>query len=385
MHVMRTLIILAFVTGVAAAGEAPRFQCDKNTLAWSLPWEDDWVTAVAFVGPRTLVAGNEQGALLVWELPEKTGDPAPPPTRKLDGHTNGITKLVVSPDGRWLMSASKDRTIRIWDMKAQPTEKTTVIVDAKKREAAAKKAGKKELPKEPGATVLVQKAERVFTQHKEWILGLALGKDGKTVLSGDDGGQVFVWNFGSGKVEREWKVKGWVFALALSPTSSQALISERIPLVFDSDRHAAVKIWDAAAIKVERDLSPTFKGEFFETAAFAPDGKLLAIGRAGETEKGKIVLLDPQSGKKVHELAGHLGGCNDMTFSADGKHLLSCGRDTLVRIWNAADGKQVAELGKSRGGQFKDVLHAVSLSPDQRWVAAADMAGIVHVWRCEGK
>lgn len=51
----------------------------------------------------------------------------------------------------------------------------------------------------------------------------------------------------------------------------------------------------------------------------------------------------------------------------------------------SADGKQVAELGKSRGGQFKDVLHSVSLSPDQRWVAAADMAGIVHIWRCEGK
>ncbi|MCI0683257.1 MAG: hypothetical protein L0Y71_14235 [Gemmataceae bacterium] len=382
---MRSFIILTLVAGLAAAGDAPPFQCDKNTLAWSLPWEDDWVTAVAFAGPRTLVAGNEQGAILVWKLPEKVGDPAPLPVRTLDGHTNGITRLVVSPDGRWLVSASKDRTIRIWDMKAQSTDKATVIVDAKKREKAAKKAGMKELPKAPGATVLVQKADRVFAQHKDWILGLALAKDGKTVVSGDDGGQVYVWSFDTAKVEREWKVKGWVFALALSPTTSQALISERIPLVFDSDRHAAVKIWDAAAIKVERDLSPAFKGEFFETAAFAPDGKLLAIGRAGETEKGKIVLLDPATGKKVRELAGHRGGCNDMTFSADGQRLISCGRDTLVRIWNPADGKQVAELGKSRGGQFKDVLHAVSLSPDQRWVAAADMAGMVQVWRCEAK
>jgi WD40 repeat protein len=128
-----------------------------------------------------------------------------------------------------------------------------------------------------------------------------------------------------------------------------------------------------------------FKGEFFEAAAYSPDGKLLAIGRAGETEKGKIVLLDPASGKKVHELTGHLGGTNDLVFTADGKHLLSSGRDTLVRIWSVSDGKQVAELGKSRGGQFKDVLHSVALSPDQLWVAAADMAGMVHVWRCEGK
>lgn len=381
---MHALLALSIALSAAAAGQPPTFHVDKNALAWSLPWEDDWVTAVAFLGNTKLAAGNEQGAILVWDLPEKTGGAAPLPTRKLDGHSNGITKLQATPDGRWLISASKDRTIRIWDMHATQSEKGTVIVDAKKREAARKKAGKKELPKELGAPVLVQKAERVFAQHKEWILGLALSKDGTTVLSGDDGGQIYVWNFASGKVQREWKVKGWVFALALSPTSPQALISERVPLVFDSDRYSAVKLWDTAAAKTERDLSPAFKGEFFESAAFAPDGKLMAIGRAGETEKGKIVLLEAASGKKTHEMPGHLGGTNDMVFSADGKHLISCGRDTLVRIWSAAEGKQVAELGKSRGGQFKDILHAVALSPDQRWIAAADMAGIVQVWRCDG-
>ncbi|MCS7046272.1 MAG: hypothetical protein NZO58_07940 [Gemmataceae bacterium] len=379
-----SLFLQAFATlaaMVATGGGAPTLSWDKCTPAWSLPWEDDWVTAVAFVGNSRLVAGNEKGDLLVWELPDSPGGPTPRPVRRLVGHDNGITRLVAAPDGRWLLSASKDRTIATWDLQAQPTEKGTVVVDAKKREAAAKKAGKKAAPPEPGVEVLVQKPTRVFTAHKEWILGLALSKDGKTVLSGDDSGLALRWDFATGKVEQQWKVKGWVFALALSPVSNQALISERIPLVFDTDRYAAVKLWDSAAGKMERDLTPIFKGEFFETAAYSPDGKILALGRAGETEKAKIVLLDPASGKKLHELPGHIGGVNDMVFAADGKHLLTCGRDTVVRVWNVVDGKQVAELGKSRGGQFKDVLHAVALSPDQRWVAAADMAGIVQVWR----
>ena len=70
-----------------------------------------------------------------------------------------------------------------------------------------------------------------------------------------------------------------------------------------------------------------------------------------------------------------------LAFHPDGKHLLSAGRDTVVRIWSLADGKLVKELGKPRGGQFKDWIQALSLSSDGTRLAAADMAGYVHVWQ----
>jgi hypothetical protein len=52
-----------------------------------------------------------------------------------------------------------------------------------------------------------------------------------------------------------------------------------------------------------------------------------------------------------------------------------------VRICQVSDGKEVAALGKARGGQFKDWIHAIAISPDQKMVAAADIAGFVHVWQ----
>jgi WD40 repeat protein len=83
-------------------------------------------------------------------------------------------------------------------------------------------------------------------------------------------------------------------------------------------------------------------------------------------------------------VSGHQYGVTDVKFSADGKYLLSTGRDTMLRICQVEDGKEVAALGSSRGGQFKDWLSALAISPDQKFVAAADIAGLVHVWSLEG-
>jgi WD40 repeat protein len=118
-------------------------------------------------------------------------------------------------------------------------------------------------------------------------------------------------------------------------------------------------------------------------AAFSPDGKLLAVGQGGETDTGKIHLVDTANGKILRTVSGHRYGACDVKFSADGKYVLSCGRDTTVRICQVADGKEVAALGKARGGQFKDWMHAIAISPDQKTVAAADIAGLVHVWRLQ--
>ncbi len=59
----------------------------------------------------------------------------------------------------------------------------------------------------------------------------------------------------------------------------------------------------------------------------------------------------------------------------------SCaGRDMLVKIWRLEDGKHVRDLGQGRGGQFKDWICAIAISPDGKRLVAADMAGQVQVY-----
>jgi WD40 repeat protein len=359
---------------------------DKAALAWTLPWDADWVTTVTFLGPsRRLAAGNNLGQILVWDLPEKPGGSPPVPIRRLDGHTNVVSRLLSTPDGRWLLSASYDHTIRYWDLEATAAASDAVGLNARTIAEASSPSGRRagrKVPPPVEARVAVQQAARVLEGHRDWVLGLALSPDGKMLVSGDDAGQVVVWDRLAGKEVRRWTVKGWVYALALSPDGQHLLISERLPLVFDSGRHAAVKLWDPATGKLRQDLTATFK-EYVSAAAFSPDSKVLALGRGGEVDgpNGKVSLVDPATGKKVRDLApGHEHGVTDLSFHPDGKHLASSGRDTLVRLWQMADGKLVKELGKPRGGQFKDWIHAVAFSADGRWLAAADMAGQVQVW-----
>ncbi len=144
--------------------------------------------------------------------------------------------MLSTPDGRWLISASNDKSIRYWDLNAEAKGDEPVVLNARTREDAIKRKSAK-VPPPIEAKVAVQEAARVLTGHKDWVLGLSLSADGNTLVSGDDKGEVIVWDRPAGKELRRWKVKGWVWALAIAPDASAVCASERAHLIFDSGRH----------------------------------------------------------------------------------------------------------------------------------------------------
>ena len=380
-----------------AASKSVNFE--KAALLWSFTWDADWVSAVSFIGDKYIAAGNNLGEILLWELPNKPeplieitsekSKPAdkserplynsPKPIRQMVGHSNIINRLLCA-ENRWLISASNDHTVKYWDIEAKPSGMAKHVLNARTIEDITRNKNSGRKPPPPlEAEVRTQDASKII-QGKEWIIGASLSQDETTLITGDDAGQVAVYDRKTGAEKKRWQVKGWAFAVAISPDLKQSLVSERYPLVFDSGRHTAVKLWDVATSTVQYDLSKEFKDMQIASAAYSNDGKILALGRGGEGE-GKIFLIDPSTGKKIRELSPiHQYGVTDLCFHPDGKHLASTGRDTVVRIWNIAEGKMIKELGKPRGGQFKDWFHALSFSPDGTRIAVADMAGYIHLW-----
>lgn len=399
----------------------PELKINQPKYVCKLTFEGAWPTSVAFLGShRRLAAGNRDGQLYVWELP---GDPAavsqqdekkkdeapvgPAPAISLEGHTNGITRLRAADDGKTLISASQDHSVRIWDTTAAPTGEKEIVLDVRQRKALAKRMKKDDALKAPGVKVQTLAAAHVLDAHKEWVQGLDLSSDGKRLITGDDHNTSIVWDFATRKEITRWQghAMDWVCSSAVSPDGKTAFVAEYCTRRGDFDRPPAqAKLFDATNGQLKTDLLavqfPDVKqrdnsygyatkwGKFvargFVCSAFSPDGKLLAVGQGGETGSGKVHLIDTTTGRLVRTISGHQYGVCDLLFSSNGKHVISSGRDTTVRICGVSDGTEVAALSKPRGGQFKDWIHAVALSPDQKWLAAADIAGHVQLWKLDG-
>ena len=354
---------------------------ENAKLVWELRWDVDWVTAVQFIGnSRRVVAGNRRGNMMEWELPEKLEGDAPDPVRFYEGHSNSVTKLRCIQDGSTLYSSSFDHSIREWDMNAKDQGETKVVLnEGYIYQSQFKRYSKKQEPME--CDVALRKDSKKLGGHREWVNVMELSKDEKILVSGDDGGHVVFRDRASGKIQKSWNVEGWVHAVAISPDSKQALISERRPLVFDSAQRRALKLWNVDESKATKDLSEEFKKMYLPALAWSPDGKTLLVGR-GEEEEGKIWMLDAETGEKKKELEDkHQYGVTDFLFHPNGKHFFSAGRDTVIRIWSLEDGTLVKKLGEPRGGQFKDWIHAIDITPDGKLLAAADMAGQVNIWQ----
>ncbi len=389
---------------------------DNPKLLWQLTFEGNWPSAVAFLGSsRKLVAANQDGQMYVWNLPEQPPEkfeveknserkaPNHPPSRRLDGHTNGVTQLRATRDGKLLISASLDHSVRFWKPDEAASGQADAVLDIDQRKSKAKRDKKPELLTAPGVMVETANAATVLDTHKDWVMSLGLSHDERRLISGDAVSTVVTWDVATTKEVARWKgfPWNWIQAAALSPDGQLAGVSEFSYKRDDFDiPAAALKINDATSGELKHDVAKNHMPKidiaktsydaaqtwrkFFSNGLvcldFSPDGKLMAAGQGGENDIGKIHIIEVESGKVLREVSGHRYGVTDCKFSANSQLLISTGRDTTVRITQVSDGKEVAALGSSRGGQFKDWLSAVAISPDEQMIAAADIAGMIQVW-----
>jgi len=128
-----------------------------------------------------------------------------------------------------------------------------------------------------------------------------------------------------------------------------------------------LKLYDAASTQIRLTLRG--KAGQLDTAAFSPDGTLLAAGGRSKA----IQLWDVATGRQKASMNGHEGTVFSLTFSPDGKSFASAGFDT-VRLWDVESGKQKETLAATRFPCW-----SVAFSPDGKKLAAGGLSA-VRLW-----
>ena len=298
---------------------------------WLRVW--DWRTGSASVRSRTagqitdlaiepgrgwiLTVGRE-GEVHAWDL--ETSDPP----RVLGEHGATVFSLALSRDGDALATADLEREVRLWDLRIPPSQ--------------AHEGG-----------------------HAGAVYGLAVSPDGGLVASGGKDRSIRTWDGATGEmlsIRRDmadtphglaFAPAGDVLAAACWDGTLRLLdprTLEELERFFDV---ANVAVHSVAFLGPDRLVTGSADGVLrsWERGRTTPlrtveigrnAGFGVAVGPAGRrlavTDGARIQLVEPATLRPLRSLAGHAGLVRGLSFSPDGRSLVSGSHDGTVREWS---------------------------------------------------
>ncbi|WP_257450164.1 serine/threonine-protein kinase [Archangium lipolyticum] len=311
-------------------------------------------TALAFIPGTSWVAiGTQEGVIRL--LDSATGQ-----TRELHHHEGLVNSLDVTSDGRYLASASADRTAVLWELATGeprvlrgPRQQAHLVLFSPddRRLAVASYTGQVRV------FSMEAKLHRVLTAGSDPQVSLLLSSEGQRMASLSEQGVLRLLEASSGKPLLE--APGFAPGAMSFSQDGQWLAAGGL----DGRLHLF-----ASATGKEWPLPPRHEARV-TAVAFSRDGQRLATA----DENGEVRLWEPASGKE-HRLGAHGGKVWQLAFSPDGEHLASAGEDKEVGLWDVTTGGFRSLLG------HQDAVRAVAFSPKGDLLVTGGMDQLVIFW-----
>jgi WD40 repeat protein len=327
--------------------------------------------------------------------PEKKEPPFVPdsPAFELKGHEAWIRGLAYSKDGSLIVSAGRDRAIRIWEVSSK-TEKGNVkgfnddialAIAGNQVFVAGGKWNKDKKVYEGEITIFelpTGKKVGIVKAHPEIIDCVGVTPDGKTIVTGSDDMTAKIFDSTGKELQTLKGHTDRILGVALSPDGKRAATAG-----YDG----TLRIWDVATgkdtatlknetvetkadPKTKKDTKTTRPGAPLRCVAFSPDGKKIAVGG----EDSEIRLVDAESGS-VQKTIKAPDGVLALAFNTAGDKLASGGWDKSIRIWDLT-GKELNAIKAHTGS-----VTALAFDPTGKWIASGGLDGLVKVWPVEKK
>ena len=288
--------------------------------------------------------------------------------RVLRGHADRVDALAISRDGRTLVSGSYDHLVKVWDvatgkeMLTLKGHRNLVSAVAVSTDGKLFASGDNEIRVWDISGGRQHVHMKLVGEHGRSVGALAIGPDGRTLVSGGDNGKIDVWELSTGRrlrtlsvepVRERWK------ALAFSPDGST--------LAAAGYDHGLV-LWDAATWAIRHKV-PDQDRLGAEALAFAADGRHLAVSLGFAAR-----MIDVATGNEVRRFPKQPLGMNAVAVSPDGGTLATTG--LMIKFWDIGTGQEKTPGVSGHGGS----VESVAFSPDGTTLATASSDHTVKLW-----
>lgn len=321
--------------------------------------------ANSFDGLALAVAG-QTGEVWIWDMQGQ-------PMAVLRGHTDLVRALAWLPGSDRLLSASDDRSIRLWD----------AVANIPLGILLGHKDSVRDISLSPDGTLLASASDdgsialwdirlgheiRRLTGNFLEPSALSFSADGKILVSvAADEPFASVWDAETGSMKATHQIaqrfveSGPIVDIDFSPSSGE---------VVTAHLSGELTLWDRAS-GIPKWQNVLSGGMALYSAAFSPDGQTIVAA----SQDNSAYLIEPQTGRVAQRFDAHLNEVNDAVFSPDGQWLATASDDGEVIVWNL-DSRSV----ESRLRGHSTLVLSVTISFDSKRLASVDAEGNAILW-----
>ncbi|MEZ4513136.1 MAG: NB-ARC domain-containing protein [Chloroflexota bacterium] len=348
----------------------------RNPLLMTLSGHLAKVRAVAITleGNRVVSASDDK-TLKIWDL--QTGRVE----RTLVGHSKWVTSIAITLDGQKAVSSSYDKTLIVWNLNASaPTNQAERILSGHSHVISAVAIapnGEWAVSASYDQTLKVWnlqsgQAAHILSGHSGWVTAVAITPDGKRVISASSDHTLKIWSLTNG--QEEFTLSGhsdWVSAVAIAADGRRAVSAS-----YDK----TLKIWNlnADALTGQAECTLSDPSGMVNAVAITPNGKQV-VSASDKSLKVWNISEDTPTGQVERTLSGHSGVVRAIAIARNGEQVVSASDDHTLKVWNLGADTPTESAKRNFSKHLRGVL-GVAIAPDGNRVVSASYDQTLKVW-----